>query len=445
MIAKLIYLLIFGPYFFYPFSICPFKLPYLYCLVCPTRCFWHHVRGFVLLGIVGLSIYKDYFCSKVCPFGTIQQILFKTGFKKILLPKKLVYLKHVFLVLVTYIIVATKLPELQTVSIAVKLRTPLFTIFILSLVFSLFNYRFFCNHICPIKALNVLVHKVKKTMKTFLKLLLVLLIFATIGCESKVTSQKTGLTIVSLAPSITEILFALGLENNIVGVTTQCNYPREAQSIEQVATFSGQANLEKITILNPDIIFSTGLEQSPTAQKLKKIGFKVVLVYPESLEQLFGSILEIGKLTDKQDQANALVENMRAEVVKIKHKLSKIPEQKRPKVFIEISPDPLITAGKGSFVDELIKCAGGVNIAYDTQRPYSQFSPELVIQRNPDFIILGYMYTQKKDSMQQRIGWSEITAVKQGQVISNIHPDLLLRPGPRLIQGLKQIHSQLFD
>jgi len=122
-----------------------------------------------------------------------------------------------------------------------------------------------------------------------------------------------------------------------------------------------------------------------------------------------------------------------------------VPENKKPKVFIEVWHDPLITAGKGSFVDELITLAGGRNIAYDTRRPYSIFSWEEVISRNPDCIILTYMEKEKPAKiMDSRLGGKEILAVKNNRVYADINPDILIRPGPRVVEGIEEIYTRLY-
>jgi iron complex transport system substrate-binding protein len=256
--------------------------------------------------------------------------------------------------------------------------------------------------------------------------------------------EKIHPKIISLAPSITEILFSLGLEKNIVGITTFCDYPEQTQNIEKVANFSGQANIERILSLKPDFIFSTGLEQAPLVDKLKRLKLKVILVYPQNLQELFSSILELGRLTGKEENAHNLVDQMEQRIKTIKERVQAIPNEQKPKVFVEISPDPFMTAGKGSFVNELIELAGGKNIAYDTKRAYSQFSPEVVIERNPDFILLGYMQPQPVTHVRQRMGWRHINAVKNRQIITDINPDLFLRPGPRIVNGLEQIHARFF-
>jgi iron complex transport system substrate-binding protein len=249
---------------------------------------------------------------------------------------------------------------------------------------------------------------------------------------------------VSLAPSTTEILFALGLDEEIVGVSNFCNYPQMALSKDKIGDFSNP-NIEKILSLKPDHIFGTGLEQSPTIDKLKKIGLKVSISDPVTIAELLDSIKEIGLITQRSKQADDLIKDIKSRMAKVSFRVGSVPKEKRPKVFMEIWHEPLTTAGAGSFVDELITLAGGINIASDTKRPYSIFSQEDVIKRDPDFIIIGYMYKKSPlDSVRRRFGWDKIKAVKDKKVYNDINPDLIFRPGPRFIDGLEELNKKLY-
>ena len=249
---------------------------------------------------------------------------------------------------------------------------------------------------------------------------------------------------ISLAPSTTEILFALGLDDEIVGVSSYCNYPLEAKNKEKVGNFS-QPNIEKILSLKPDYIFCTGLEQAPIISSLRRLGLKVYVADPSTISQLLSSIKEIGNITGKTKEAESLTEKMRKDIEEISLKVKAIPPEKRQKVFLEIWHDPLSTSGKGSFVDELITLAGGINIAGDTLRAYSIFSPEEVIKRNPDCIIIAYMVSgNAAKSMAARFGWSGVAAIKNNRVYADINSDILLRPGPRVVQALEEIHRKLY-
>ena len=279
--------------------------------------------------------------------------------------------------------------------------------------------------------------------KIFFLIIIVLFVFFETSRDSYSYEGKK-LRIISLTPATTEILFALGLEDEIVGVSSFCDYPKKAQTKEKVGSFS-QVNIEKVLFLKPDIIFCTGLEQAPVVKKLKELNLKVYVSDPADITGLFESIRDIGKLTRKEKEADALIGKMKTVLEEINSKVKRIPSKDRPKVFVEIWHDPLMTAAKGSFINELITLAGGINIAQDIMRAYSYFSPEQVIKRNPDVIILTYMsQEQPLKILKARLGWKEISAVKKNRVFGDIEPDILLRPGPSLIEGLKEIHKRFY-
>ncbi len=254
-----------------------------------------------------------------------------------------------------------------------------------------------------------------------------------------------GLRIISLAPSITEILFELGLDEEIAGVTGFCDYPDEAELKEKVGSFS-KPNIERIIRLKPDIIFSTSLEQNPVVDKLKTLGYRVEVIYPQNMEELFSNIRDIGSYTNTAKAAEDLLEQMKTRLVRIQEKVKLITEQKRKRVFIEIWYEPITTVGPGSFVDELVTLAGGVNIAYDAPRRYSRFSPELVIRRDPEVIIMGYMDMKGRwaKALKERAGWGNIKAVQDNKVFDDLAPDLFLRPGPRAVIGVEEIYKRLY-
>jgi iron complex transport system substrate-binding protein len=271
----------------------------------------------------------------------------------------------------------------------------------------------------------------------FLPLIIALQVFAGFAEEG---SRR----FISLAPSTTEVLFALGLDDQIVGVSSYCNFPREAQSKEIIGSFS-QPNIEKILSLKPDYVFCTGLEQAPVVAELKRLGLNVYVADPQTMEAFFRSVREMGRITAKEAQAEEMLRGIEKDLAEVSSRVLLVPQEKRPKVFIEIYHDPLTTAGKGSFVDELITLAGGVNIAADTKRPYSIFSAEQVISRDPDCILLAYMDIQAPESfVANRFGWSRIKAVKNKRVYNDINADLLLRPGPRIGEGVREVHGHLY-
>lgn len=275
----------------------------------------------------------------------------------------------------------------------------------------------------------------------FTSLFLLLICF---GQKDSISTEIKKQRIVSLAPSTTEILFALGLDSEIVGVSSFCDYPLKAQEKEKVGTFS-HPNIEKILSLKPDIIFCTGLEQAPIIRKLRQLKLEVYVSDPSNVDDLFDSITEMAALTNREKKAENLIEEMRRGIARIKSRVKSIPEKDKPRVFVEFWNNPLMTPGRGSFIDELITLAGGANIAYDTERPYSYFSPEQVLNRDPDCIIVAYMVNEDASkAISERLGWKEIAAVKNNRIYNDIDPNILLRPGPRLVEALTQLHKRLY-
>lgn len=249
---------------------------------------------------------------------------------------------------------------------------------------------------------------------------------------------------ISLAPSTTEILFALGLDEEIIGVSSYCNYPQKTKSKNKVGDFS-RPNIEQILSLKPDYIFCTGLKQATAVGELRRLNLKVYVSDPIDMKELFGSIRDIGKITAREKEAEDLIKDMESQIEKVTSRVKLVPLNKRPKVFIEIWNEPLMTAGRGSFIDELLTLAGGINIASDTRQAYSIFSAEEVIKRNPDCIILTYMARERPLKLiGERFGWKEISAVKNNRLYNDINSDILLRPGPRIVEGLKEIYKKLY-
>ena len=152
-----------GPFLFYPFTFCPYGLPYLYCLICPRGCYGGHSRGLAFLVILGLNINKQSFCNKLCPLGTLQVFLYKLKTPKLNLPKLLLNLTYISLGILAILIIATLKPEILTQKIVgislnkilvIRLKGLLLWIFLLSIILSIFSFRIFCYNICPIRALS---------------------------------------------------------------------------------------------------------------------------------------------------------------------------------------------------------------------------------------------------------------------------------------------------
>jgi iron complex transport system substrate-binding protein len=252
---------------------------------------------------------------------------------------------------------------------------------------------------------------------------------------------KTPKRIISLAPSNTEILFMLGLGDRVVGVTSICNYPTEAEKKEKVGDFFAPS-LEKILLLKPDLVLAGGGVQKELALKLSAMGIPTMTLYPKDLKEMLLDVLLTGKAAGKEAEAVKLMSSLKARIEKIKEQAK---NNKQPKVYFEIWNQPVTSAGKGSFIDELIKLAGGENIFSSINKTFPEVSAEEIIKRNPDVIITAYM--GKKGKMKKEItgrsGWRGIKAVKEDRVFDDLDSDLLLRSGPRLVDGLEELAKKI--
>ncbi len=256
------------------------------------------------------------------------------------------------------------------------------------------------------------------------------------------------LRIASLAPNVTEILFALGMGDSIVGATDQCNYPRAARDIPRVSGF-GTPNVENLLALSPDLVVSCGLEKPETLAVLQKSGIRVVNVQPSgfiaSFPELFVAIRTIGDATRRPNEAAALIARMQAELDAVAARVAKIDDANRPRVFVEIESSPLMTAGAGSFIDDLITRAGGRNVAHEIHDAYPRIDPEQVVAWNPDVILVAHSNSpgEAAKRLSEHIGWSDVAAIRQRRIIDDIDPDLLFRPGPRLADGVRELAEKL--
>ena len=284
---------------------------------------------------------------------------------------------------------------------------------------------------------------------TLLKLILVLLTFP--GCQSVThpRNQQSHLRIVSLSPSVTEMLFSLEAGDMIVGVTDHCDYPPAAKDIERIGGF-GAPNIERLLALSPDLVIATGRERASAVAILDRARIPVLWLKTNSISMVLEALLEVGRHVGRQEHSQQLVAAMQSELESIAQQHQQIPSNMRPRVFVEVWNHPITTVGNGSYVGELISRAGGINVAHEINLPYPTVNPEKVVEWNPDTILLMHMNPQEpKEDLSLRIGWRDMTAIRSGKIIDDISPDLLLRPGPRLAQGVRilsrRLHSPVKD
>jgi iron complex transport system substrate-binding protein len=247
--------------------------------------------------------------------------------------------------------------------------------------------------------------------------------------------------IVSLAPNITEILFSLGLDEEIVGVSTHCNFPAKAKGKVRVGSYI-RLDFEKITSLNPDLIIATGAGNTrDMVDRLGTLGFPTYVIFPKNFNDILNSISHIGHLVNREEEARVIIEGMRKRSQRIVELTKGLL---RPKVFIQIGDAPIVTVGKGSFADDIIRLAGGENIAGKEKEVYPRFGMEEILKRSPEVIVISSMNPKGdyQKILQEWNRWKTIPAVKNGR-IHLINSDLLDRPSPRIIDGLEEFAGVL--
>ncbi len=242
--------------------------------------------------------------------------------------------------------------------------------------------------------------------------------------------------IISLAPALTEMLFSLGLDNRIVGVTDYCNYPAAAMTKPRVGGLN--PNLEKIISLHPDLIVAVaGIYQNQSLARFEQFHVPYFTVDPSSIEKIFETIFVLGKITGMEETAAE-------EVGQLRHRLNavqqKVLAESRPRLLYVVDEEPLISVGKGSYLNDLIREAGGVNITGGLEKAYPVVSIEYVIQQDPQVIILAMDADQilTDQEKQHWSRWSSLSAVRDGKIYK-VNRDLLNRPGPRILDGIEEL------
>lgn len=269
------------------------------------------------------------------------------------------------------------------------------------------------------------------------------------GLGREVTLAAPAQRIVSLAPSNTEILFAVGAGDQVIGRDEFSDYPAEAASIESVGGSMGEYSAEAIVALEPDLVLAAEINTPELVSQLEDLGLTVYyLSNPTTIEEMYTNLEIVGQLTGHD--TSEMVDSLKARVAAVDEKIA--PISSRPSVFYEIDasdPSKPWTYGPGSFGNLLIERAGGFNIASDAPDSYPQLSLEQVVVANPSVILLGdSMWGVTPESVLDREGWNTILAVQNNQIFP-IDDNLISRPGPRLVDGLealaKILHPDLFE
>lgn len=238
--------------------------------------------------------------------------------------------------------------------------------------------------------------------------------------------------IVSLAPANTEILFALGAGDRVVGVTSYDDYPAQVADIAKVGDFAGP-NIEAVAAAQPDLVLATTGVQADVIVKLEDLGAIVIAVDPQNLEGLYADILEIGQATGTTVAAEKLVADMKAQAEEVTAAVASIEPVS---AFVEIAQNPLYTVGAGTIIDELVGLAGGTNVV--TEPGYVAYSAEQLIKSDPSVYLATKGSMSDPKELAKRAGFKSLSAVQNDRVVI-LDDNLVSRPGPRIMEGLKSI------
>jgi len=267
--------------------------------------------------------------------------------------------------------------------------------------------------------------------------------------DREVEIVKLPQRIISLAPSNTEILFALGLGDSVVGVTQYCNYPEEAKAKPRVAGYS-TPDIEKVVSLTPDLVLAEAIHEETVLPVLENLGLTVVVTSAKSLDTVLHDITMVGQITGKSKAAAKLVGDLDKRIKAVTAKTEALAPEQRTRVLYVVWHDPIWTLGSETFLDDLIQKAGGVNIFAKDFKKSRVVSPEEVVARNPQAIIVSSMGTSGDliyNSIKTDPRLSTVEAIVKGQVYQ-VNGDLIERPGPRIVDGLEQvaklIHPETF-
>ena len=253
--------------------------------------------------------------------------------------------------------------------------------------------------------------------------------------------------IIALAPSITEIIFAIGQQDRLKGITQFSNYPAETDQLPKVGSYV-RLDLERIVALNPDLCIAIK-DGNPKEiiDRLQSLNIPVFAVNPRNLESMMETIQSIGGILNADTKAQALVQDMQRRVQQVEALVAQIDH--RPRVFVQIGITPIVSAGTNTFIHELIVRAGGINVAAG-KKPYPHFSREQVLALAPEVLILTSM-SRSRAFEKAKADWGRLTHMPavRNQRIYTVDSDVFDRPSPRLVEALeiltRLLHPELFE
>ena len=253
----------------------------------------------------------------------------------------------------------------------------------------------------------------------------------------RVYLAKPARRVVSLAPSATEILFAVGLDSEIVGVTTFCDYPPAAKAKPKIG--SSIQNLEAIIGLKPDLVLAVKSEivRPDILAKLEQLKIPIFILSPKTIEDILGHISTVGRLVGHDRDARVVAQGLRERLSELRSRMASV---KPVRVFYVVNTDPLISVGSGSFIHQMLELAGGENIVGQTTISYPKVSLEEVLRRDPEVLLfpVGTSEGIPEAEQQRWRKWTTLSAVAHNR-LHQVKSELVNRPGPRVVEGIEAL------
>jgi iron complex transport system substrate-binding protein len=250
--------------------------------------------------------------------------------------------------------------------------------------------------------------------------------------------ERTLKRIVSLAPSVTETLFAIGAGEQLVGICTFCDFPREVERIDRIGAYI-TPNVEAIVAKRPDVVIGVPPNNPEAIMALQRLGLRVIVVRVETIAEIEAAIRTVAQEAGREAAGERLLADMQQRMADVRQRLAGAPQRR---VLMVVGQTPLIAVGSGIFLDELIRQAQGINIAASARQPWPHLSLEVVVASQPEVIIDGSMGSEEKQDSDQRLGiWRNfptLPAVRDGRLYGRLSY-AILRPGPRLPEAFEEI------
>lgn len=250
--------------------------------------------------------------------------------------------------------------------------------------------------------------------------------------------------IVSLSPNLTEIIVKLNKTQNLVGRCSASDYIPEVKNIPIIGAF-GIPDLEKLLSVHPDYVIASSLKDPSIQQIINKLGIKFLLLPDNTIENYYDAVKKLGEILDTKKMAQSEIDRVQKGIAYCRKETEKIPLSKRPTVLWVVWDNPLITVGKKSFINDIIKLAGGSNIAGNINKSYVSVSKEWIVYNSPQVIICPFLSSSRLHDNKNFLNITTIPAVKNNRIYGNLDENILYILGPRILDAISMIHNCLYQ